>query len=418
MSQFQIVKPNTKIPFMANHKPVLYAELVLLVGFFIIYFAIGPNWGTSFRGGSSITMHFTQNVNTEEVRKVFVDDPRFTGVSVLSVGAPEDNRFIVRTLTTTTLTCAKMDTIKAGLPNSIKTLTSIDATIDAWPACNPDDEGIRGDFFITLKLDSPTDNLHAPVEAAKVQEAFAQNNLNSVVAYDDVSKRYIVKPEGVQTEVVELLNSVFGDRFNAESGLDEIVTVGADVGEKFRYDAIISILVALGLMLLYIAIRFDARYAPAAVFSLAVSTLLTIGILILMRMEITLVSVAALLSLVGYGINDTIVNFDRIREALTSAPPTEKLVDTVNRAVNECLSRTIITSFTTLIAILPLIFLAGGETRDFAIIMAIGIFFCTLNTLFISCPGVLYLDKWIKNYQQRNAAKLEMEKELQAEANS
>ncbi|MFA5623595.1 MAG: protein translocase subunit SecF [Bradymonadales bacterium] len=418
MAQIQIIKPNTKIPFMANHKPVLYLELLLLVGFFVIYFAVGPNWGTSFKGGSSLTMHFTEDVSTEELRKVFVDDDRFTGVSVLSVGAPEDNRFIVRTLTTTTLTCEKLDKIKSALPASIKTISSKDAYIDAWPACDPNDEGIRGDFFMTLKLDGQElgPQGQAPVEVAQIQEAFAQNDLETVVAYDDVSQRYIVKPDGIQSEVVSLLNTVFGDRFDAETGLDEIVTVGADVGEKFRYDAIISILVALGLMLLYIAIRFDARYAPAAVFSLTVSTLLTTGVLILIDMEITLVSVAALLSLVGYGINDTIVNFDRIREALASAPSDETLAQTVNRAVNECLSRTLMTSITTLLAIIPLILLAGGETRDFAIIMAIGIVFSTINTIFISCPGVLYLDKWIKNYQSRKAAKQEMDKELQATA--
>ena len=140
------------------------------------------------------------------------------------------------------------------------------------------------------------------------------------------AKRYLVKPTGIQSEVQELLKNSFASSYDLSrydsvtpplspaekldlaisESIDQIDTVGADVGEKFRTDAIVSILVALGLMLLYIGIRFDTRYAPAAVISLTTTTLLTFGIVVVLHLEITLETVAAFLSLVGYGINDSI----------------------------------------------------------------------------------------------------------------
>src|SRR5690606_2836427 len=124
---------------------------------------------------------------------------------------------------------------------------------------------------------------------------------------------FIVKPLGLQAEVTQLLTEAFPDRFDPETGLDEIVTVGPDVGKKFRNDGIISILVALGLILLYIAIRFDMRYAPGAVVALIHDVIITFGVIVLTQMEISLETVAALLAIVGYSLNDTIVTFDRIR---------------------------------------------------------------------------------------------------------
>jgi preprotein translocase SecF subunit len=119
-----------------------------------------------------------------------------------------------------------------------------------------------------------------------------------------------------------------------------------------------------------------------------------------MRMEFTLETVAAMLSLVGYGLNDTIVNFDRIREHIP-IHKTTPLPQIVNRALNECLCRTVITSLTTILAIAPMALFATGSVRDFAIIMSIGVVWGSINSIFISGPMFLYLDKWFKNYQKR-----------------
>ena len=389
MAQFTIIKPNTNIQFIAHRKPVMIGIFLLALVGFILTFVIGPNWGTSFEGGTSITMHFDQPVGAEEVRKLFVDDPRFESVSVQSIGTDEAKpRYVVRTRTTTTLKCADMDKIHETFTNSVVTKSGNVLTVGQWPACNPKiEDGIRGDFFVTLVPAAGQEAPETPMADEDVRALLMSAGLEAEVVYEASLNRYTVKPQGIQNDVVKLLNDTFGERFDEATGVDEIVTVGAEVGDKFRSDAIVSILMALGLMLLYIAIRFDSRYAPAAIISLATSTLVAWGFVVVLGLEITLETVAAFLTLVGYGINDTIVN----------------------KSINDCLSRTTVTSATTLFAVVPLALIGSGTTRDFAIIMSIGICITTVNSIYISCPFMIIMDKWFKKMNERNAAKQEIE---------
>lgn len=418
MAQLMFIKPNTRIKFIEHHKPVMYTGFLLCIIGLILSAVIGPNWGTSFQGGTSITIQFQQPVPSEQVRKVFVDDPRFESVTVQSVGADNENKYVVRTRTTTTMSCEKLESVKNAFNSQLQSVTGNSAlTFDeaTWPSC--DGDGIRGDFDLAFKgadgqimTDLETDKLATAIQAAGFADAS--------VVYNENRKQYTFQSPGVQSEVVDLLNTTFGDAFDEASGLESVSTVGADVGEKFRNDAIISIVIALFMMLLYIALRFDSRYAPAAVISLTVTTLLTFTFIVCLQLEITLETVAAMLSLVGYGINDTIVNFDRVRENIALKPKDTPLEQIINKSINECISRTIITSLTTLLAILPLIFLATGTTRDFAIIMTFGICVATLNSMFISCPFVIKFDKWFKDYKKRAEEKKAIEEDLVVEAAS
>ena len=411
MSQFTLIKPNTNIQFIAYRKPVMMAVYLLVLAGLVLTFVIGPNWGTSFAGGTSITMHFEQPVGTEEVRKLFVDDPRFESVSVQSIGTDESKpRYVVRTRTTTTLKCSDMDRIHESFASGIAAKSGNAMTVGQWPACNPKiEDGIRGDFFITLVASAGKEAPETPMSEEDVRSVLKSAGLDAEIAYEANLNRYTVKPQGIQNDVVKLLNDSFGDRFDEATGVEEIVTVGADVGDKFRSDAIVSILMALGLMLLYIAIRFDSRYAPAAVISLGTSALVAWGVVIVLGLEITLETVAAFLTLVGYGINDTIVNFDRIRENIGLADASMPLTKIVNKSINDCLSRTIVTSATTLFAVVPLALVGSGTTRDFAIIMSIGIVITTFNSIYISCPFMIIMDEWFRKMNARNAAKQELE---------
>lgn len=417
MAQFSFIKHNTKIPFIAIHKPVLIGLASLAVISILLSFIIGPNWGTSFEGGTAVTIDFVKPVETEDVRRVFVDDPRFEKVSVQSLGQDDSLNYVVRMSTSTTLTCDKLQVVKNKMDANVAQKTQNAMVIGQWPSCNPEiEDGIRGDFYVTIvPADERTPKPETlPVSAKELNDWFIAADLQSTVEYDESAKRFIVKPLGIQNDITNLLNDEFGDSFDAATGLKGITTVGADVGEKFRTDAIVSIILALGLMLLYIGIRFDARYAPAAVASLAISVCITWGCIVCLRQEITLETVAALLSLVGYGVNDTIVNFDRIRENTSLADPGVKLSDIINKSINDCLSRTICTSLTTLIAIVPMAILATGSTRDFAVIMTIGIVLTTIGSIFLSCPFMLYMDKWFKNMQNRSEERKKLE-ELPAE---
>ena len=424
-----MIKPNTKVGFIPNHKPVLYGLFLISLVSIVLAFVISPNWGTSFQGGTSITIHFDRAIPAEKVRQEFELDPRFDIPTVQQIGNDADNRFVVRTRTTTTLNCAKFAEVRQKLDAEVAGVSQGAYAVGQWPACNPEKEdGIRGDFKVSLVTPDGKTLTEAPMDGKAMQDALSRSGLDALVTYEPVTRNYNVKPQGIQREVEDFLQAKFADGFDlsrfdavvpaltpeqklaqaAASSIDQIDTVGADVGEKFRTDAVVSILVALGLMLLYIGIRFDARYAPAAVISLTVTTLVTFGFVIVMRIEVTLETVAAFLSLVGYGINDTIVTFDRVRENVALAEPDEELGHIVNRAINECLSRTAITSITTLIAIVPMAILATGATRDFAIIMTVGIIVATFDSMFVSCPMFLRFDGVFKRAQERSRARMEI----------
>ena len=417
MAQMTFIKPGTKIKFVEHHKPVMAIMLLLCVAGLIYAFIHGPNWGTSFQGGTSINIHFNSEtpIATEAVKTAFVEDDAFDHVAVQTMGSDGENKFVVRTRTTTTMSCPKFAQVHQAFNGELQKVTgnaSLTLNEASWPLCN--DDGIRGNFDIGIQdeqgnavLNLTPDQIKTAIMAAGFDEV--------QVAFNDIRGQYTVRPEGIQSKVNELLSAKFGTQFDVKSGIDGVSTIGADVGEKFRTDAIVSILLALGFMLLYIAFRFDTRYAPSAVISLTVTTLLTCVFIVFMNIEITLETVAARLSLVGYGINDTIVNFDRIRENVALSDKSTSVDQLVNQSINECISRTVITSITTLLAIVPLIIFATGTTRDFAIIMAFGICVATLNSMFISCPFVIKFDKWFKLYKERAAEKAEGRKLLEAD---
>ena len=166
--------------------------------------------------------------------------------------------------------------------------------------------------------------------------------------------------------------------------------VGPKIGEELSGAAVRAVLVSLALILIYMAWRFHRfLYGIAAVTALFHDVLITLGLLSLFDIEITLAVVAGLLAIVGYSLNDTIVVFDRIRENLHTARK-QGFESTVNLSINECLSRTLVTSLTTLVAVFVLMTFGGEVNRDFTITLMIGIIVGTYSSIFIASP-VLYL---------------------------
>ena len=211
-----------------------------------------------------------------------------------------------------------------------------------------------------------------------------------------------VSESGAGTEVADgimgVLKSGFADNIEEMEWIRRQEKVGPKIGSELSNAAVRAVLVALALILIYMAWRFHRfLYGIAAVVALFHDVLITLGLLSLLNIEITLAVVAALLAIVGYSLNDTIVVFDRIRENLHTARR-QGFDGTVNQSINECLSRTLITSATTLMAVLVLMIFGGEVNRDFTITLMIGVVIGTYSSIFVASP-VLYLG------QKRAAAK-------------
>jgi len=175
-----------------------------------------------------------------------------------------------------------------------------------------------------------------------------------------------------------------------------IEKVGPKIGAELSGKAVMAIVSALLLILIYISIRFEFKFAVGAIAALAHDILITIGIFSIMDYEISLPIIAAFLTIVGYSLNDTIVILDRVRENVKSMKRTS-YSDMVDHSINDSLSRTIITSITTFIVVL-ILFLFGGEViHYFAFAMLIGVVVGTYSSMYVACPIVVQLHKGIKS---------------------
>ena len=171
-----------------------------------------------------------------------------------------------------------------------------------------------------------------------------------------------------------------------------IETIGPKVGDELKISAVQAILIALGLVLLYITIRFQWRQGVSAIVALVHDVLVVVGIFSIFDKEFTLTVVAALLTVVGYSLNDTIVVFDRIRENQGKYRK-KSFEETINLSITETMSRTLITSGTTLLVVLSLFFLGGEIIHDFAFALLVGVLIGTYSSIYVASPMALFFTK-------------------------
>ncbi len=180
--------------------------------------------------------------------------------------------------------------------------------------------------------------------------------------------------------------------------------VGPRVGDELTRNAIMAIVISLFITMLYLAFRFEWRFGVAAVLATAHDLFSTLAFLAIMRLEVSLTVVAALLTVIGYSLNDTIIIFDRVRENLKKARP-EPLYDVLNRSINETLPRSILTHVTVAAATLSLLIFAGEVIRPFAWIMLFGIVTGTFSSIYVAGPILLWIErKWPRQRIERGAS--------------
>ena len=191
---------------------------------------------------------------------------------------------------------------------------------------------------------------------------------------------------GLQDEIIKALEGSFGQ---GKIELRRTEVVGPQVGAALRRQAILAIAYALIGILIYITIRFEFRFAVAAIIALVHDVLITLGAFAVTNKELSLPVIAAFLAIVGYSLNDTIVVFDRIRENLKLFRR-ESYEAVFNRSINETLSRTILTSLTTMLVVLALFFLGGEVIHDFAFALVVGIVVGTYSSIFVASPILVF----------------------------
>ena len=200
------------------------------------------------------------------------------------------------------------------------------------------------------------------------------------------------EPENFSGKLIEVLKNSFPDGYpkNKNDFILSIGKVSPKVGSELSGKAIMAIIYAITLILIYISLRFEFVFAIGAIAAIAHDVTITLGIFSILGYEISLPVVAAFLTIVGYSLNDTIVIFDRIRENLKTIKKSS-IVDTVNKSINESLSRTIVTSLTTFFVVLILFFFGGEVIRYFSFALIIGVLVGTYSSIFVASLVVVYM---------------------------
>jgi len=232
------------------------------------------------------------------------------------------------------------------------------------------------------------------VEVGALRSALGGAQAPAISRFGEDSEYTIRAPlrEGVEegavaADLAAQVESAFG------AGTFEIVrteVVGPTIGAELQQKAAGAILFSLIVTLIYIAIRFEFRFGVAAVVASFHDILLVVGLLALFRVEIALTTVAAILTILGYSLNDTIVVFDRIRENQNrKGGRKEDPIQLLDRSINEVLPRTILTSGTTLVVLIALLLLGGAVIRDFTLVLILGVLIGTYSSIFVAAPVLL-----------------------------
>jgi preprotein translocase subunit SecF len=261
-------------------------------------------------------------------------------------------------------------------------------TIGSWQNYGVDFEG---GSFIQVRFS-------IPMTAAQLRSELAGGGGVEITRFGEENE-FVIRSPLTDDASLETTSDAIRSRLEAAFGAGnlEVVrteVVGPKVGGELQQKAGMAILFSFVLTLVYLAFRFELRFGVAAVIATAHDILITLGLMALMRMEIALPSVAALLTVVGYSLNDTIIIFDRIRENLGKrGGRKEEPIVLLNRSINETLPRTILTAGTTLAVLVALLALGGPVIRDFTLVLILGIFFGTYSSIFVASPALLEIQK-------------------------
>jgi preprotein translocase subunit SecF len=366
-----IIKHKTNIDFIGKRRPALFIStalnLAIIVGIAIFKF----NFGVDFAGGTVVELKFTHPVSAEEVRKR-AQAAGLHDVSVQGIGSSSDHSFLLRMGGVTQLT---KDSATAA-EGAIKNLGAIKMYYADL------DNGLIN-FRSENKLD--------PDQIKKAVELLG-TGVNEVRVLGEAQgggHDYQVVASGMADKVFSAMRQ---GRDQPDFLQQRVDYVGPQVGKQLRNKGLMALVYAMVAILIYVAFRFDFKFGPGALVAMVHDVIMASGYFLLTRREFNLTSIAVLLTVIGYSINDTIVVYDRIREEMVRYKG-KPLPEIINIAVNDTLSRTILTSGVTALSLVGLLIFGVGEIWDFAMAMLVGIIVGTYSSVYIASPLTIWLDE-------------------------
>ncbi|HEX9621520.1 MAG TPA: protein translocase subunit SecF [Polyangiaceae bacterium] len=384
----QVFAAGTVYDFMAHRRLFVGVSLVLVIASLVLLFKPGPRLGTDFVGGTEIEVSFKKPVEPNEIRGT-VTGSGFSSPDIIRVTDTGDpHRYMIRVQEVTAIgedvqaRVARQLCFGENLPQG-----------DCPPAkqatevkFSPGGDKITVRFRESPDLDWVRERASAVGGGIKLRPG--ENNPTLQNARDNKVEIQLMS-KGDQ--LMNALRTKLGTDRVPETALRS-EWIGPKAGKLLRDAAIKSIVIALVFIMVYIAFRFDLRFAPGGVIALMHDSLVTIGILILLKKELNLTTVAAILTIIGYSINDTVVIYDRVRENFGKLRGST-FTHLINVSLSEMMSRTVLTSGTTIFSLMAFFVWGTGTLKDFSFTLIIGILLGTYSSIYVALPLTEWLDR-------------------------
>ncbi|EAJ2616510.1 protein translocase subunit SecF [Campylobacter coli] len=264
-----------------------------------------------------------------------------------------------------------------------------------------------GGTLIQLKYDTA-----APIpqirEILEKQGSFQNLSVTEFGSKEEITIRFLGSNDSLGSDIGEHISTLLKDTGKFEVRRADVV--GPKVGDELRNKGIMAIIVSLVAILIYIAIRFEWRFALAAIISEIHDVVITLGAISFFKIDVNLDTLAAVLTVLGYSLNDTIIIFDRIREGIKTSKKSE-LAPIINESVSATLSRTVLTSGLTLATVVILYFFGGEMIQGFSLALIVGIVVGTLSSIFVASPTLLWFKFSVIDFRNKELEKLKRKQE-------
>jgi preprotein translocase subunit SecF len=397
----EFFKPGRVFDFMGIRWFWIPFSLIAVLISTILCFVPGPVYGTDFKGGTEVEIAFGTPIDAGGVRRA-VESVGFNSpdiVQVVDINRP--HHFLIRVQEVSAITEDEKDTLRSAL-----CLVEDPQAPLSDPAKCPENARATevkfsaGGDKISTRYDVDPDLEKVKDQVQSVPGVSLRASATNPQVLNPRDHRVEIQLLSKGDQLVERLRNKLGVESVPPEATLRVEWVGPKAGKQLRDSARNAIAIATVLIMLYLAFRFDLRFAPGVIVACIHDAMVVIGVFIALRKEITLSTIAAVITVVGYSMNDTVVVYDRIRENLGRYRG-KSFAQIINMSVSETLSRTILTSGAVLLAIVSFFVYGTGIIKDFMFALVVGIIAGTYSSIYVAAP----LTEWIDTRMARAAKK-------------
>ncbi len=399
----ELFKPGRQFDFMGQRVFWITLSISLVVISTILCFYPGPNYGTDFRGGTEVEVAFTKPIDAAGARRA-VEQSGFSTPDVVQVVDPQNPyHFLIRVQDVSVVD----DASKQKLREALCITEDPKAPVADEKACPPNARATEVKF--SLGGDKVLTRYDTDPDLDKVKDQI--RSVPGINLRVSPTNPQVTNPRDHRVEIqLQSKGDQMMDALRAKLGADAVPDralrvewVGPKAGKQLRDSARNSVAIAIVFIMLYLAFRFDLRFAPGVVVACIHDAMVVIGVFIALHKEITLSTIAAVLTIVVYSMNDTVVIYDRIRENLGKHRG-KSFRDLINLSVSETLSRTLLTSGATMLSVLAFFVWGTGVIKDFALAMVVGIVAGTYSSIYVAAPLTEWIDTKMAKQQKKSRA--------------